>query len=136
MEPFASEAQYVARFGAVEDVGVLEECLLDASAAIRMALDKARIDYSNPSDDLSYRLMSTCRSVANRIMPRDTDTPAGVTQRSQTAGSYNETISYTPIYSTPKLLPSELSMLGLGGTGRMLHPTCTYGREAADDLWH
>ena len=58
--------------------------------------------------------MRTCRSVANRLVPTGSDVPVGVTQMSTTAGVYSQTMSYTPSYGLPKLLPSELDMLGIG----------------------
>lgn len=114
MEPFATVEQYEARFGEVADESVLEECLADASAAIRMALP-ATVDPCDVGDDMADRLMRVCRSVANRIMPSGSDVPVGVTQMTETAGVYSQTMSYTPAYSLPKLLPSELDMLGVGG---------------------
>lgn len=116
MERFATISQYEARYGEVSDRGMLAECLDDASAAICGVLDKRGIDYSEPSEDFEDRLMRTCRAVANRLMPSGSDVPVGVTQMSMTAGSYQQTYSYTPFYGLPKLLQSELDMLGLGGS--------------------
>lgn len=115
MEPFSTVSDYTARFGSVTDTGMLSECLGDATAAIAAALDARGIDYSDPSEEFEDRLMRTCRSVANRLMPAGTEVPAGVTQASITAGSYSQTMSYTPSYGIPKLLASELDMLGIGG---------------------
>ena len=129
MTPFATVEQYVARFGPVDNTEMLEACLLDATAAIMARLDKAHIDYSDPSEDFEYRLMSVCRSMANRIMPSGSDIPAGVTQASMTAVGFTESMSFTPSYGTPKPLPSELAMLGISGagTGRVLYPA--YGAD-------
>lgn len=123
MAAYATPEQYVARFGEVDDRTLLAECLDDASAAIDAVLDRHGVGHANPTPDYARRLMIVCRSVANRLMPAGTDVPAGVTQMSVTAGNHNENVSFTPVYGTAKLLPSELSMLGLGGSrGRMLHP--------------
>ena len=131
MEPFATVEQYEARFGEVADESVLEECLADASAAIRMALPPT-VDPCDVSDDMADRLMRVCRSVANRIMPSGSEVPSGVTQMTETAGVYSQTMSYTPAYGLPKLLPSELSMLGIGGRVGFARPS--YGvLEARDD---
>lgn len=131
MEPFATVEQYEARFGEVADEGVLEECLADASAAIRMALP-ATVDPCDVGDDMADRLMRVCRSVANRIMPSGSDVPVGVTQMTETAGVYSQTMSYTPAYGLPKLLPSELAMLGVCGRVGVARPS--YGRlEPCDD---
>lgn len=113
MEPFATVAQYKARFGEVADEGVLEECLADASSAICAAMPG--FDFADMSEDMDDRLMRVCRSVANRIMPSGSEVPAGVTQMTETAGVYSQTMSYTPSYGTPKLLQSELDLLGIGG---------------------
>jgi len=133
MEPFATVSDYVNRFGPVADEGMLAECLGDATAAIAAALDPRGIDYSSPSEEFEDRLMRTCRSVANRLMPSGTEVPAGVTQASITAGSYSQTLSYTPSYGVPKLLPSELSMLGVGG-GHVGTARPSYGRLEPDDV--
>lgn len=127
---YATVEQYVARFGPVDDVSMLSECLDDASAAIRVALEKAHVDHEDPSSDLADRMMRACRSVANRIMPSGSDVPVGVTQESMTAVGFTHSMSYTPSYGTPKLLPSELGILGISGSGkgRVLYPA--YGVSA------
>lgn len=131
MEAFATIEQYDARFpGRIASDNVLEQCLQDATMAIINVLDRKGIAYDNPSEELEYKLMSTCRSVANRILPNDA--PAGATQTSMTAGPYTQTISITPAYGTPKLLPSEYQMLGFGG-GSIGTARPSYGILEADD---
>ena len=116
MDAFATIDQYDARFpGRTASDDMLDECLKDATLAIADALGRRGIDYANPSEELAERMMSTCRSVANRILPSGADIPLGVTQASMTAGPYTQTLSYTPTSGTPKLLPSDLRMLGIGG---------------------
>lgn len=113
MDAFATRADYDARFpGRTCSDRVLDECLMDATYAIAGELDRHGVEYEYVSRE---RLMRTCRSVANRLVPAGSDVPAGVTQMSTTAGVYSQTTSYTPSYGTPKLLTSELSMLGLSG---------------------
>ncbi len=120
---YATVEQYEARYGEVDDQNMLQECLDDATAAIDIALDRYDIEYADQPESFTSRLMRVCRAVANRLMPAGSNVPAGVTQLSMTSGSYNENVSFTPSYGLPKLLPSELSMLGLGGTrGRTLMP--------------
>lgn len=115
MAAFATVGQYEARFGAVDDEGLLSECLDDASAAIRLAASRAQLDVSDPDEDLADRLMRVCRSVANRLMPAgDSQVMQGVTQMGVTAGSYTEQYTFQSSYGTAKLLPSELDMLGIG----------------------
>lgn len=117
MEAFATKEQYDARFpGREASDEMLGECLGDATEAICAVLDARGIDYSEPSEEFAARLMRVCRSVANRIMPSGSDIPMGATQVSTTAGPYQQTFSLPSAYSSPKLLPSELSMLGIGGS--------------------
>lgn len=115
MEPFATADQYIQRYGQVSDRETLEECLADASAAICAELDKAGIDYSDPNEVFADRLMRVCRSVANRILPEDSEgVMQGITQMSTTAGPYSQQFTFAASYGTPKLLISELMMLGIG----------------------
>ena len=115
MDAFATRADYDARFpGRTCSDRVLEECLMDATYAIATVLDERGIGYANSSQEFADRLMRTCRSVANRLVPSGSDVPVGVTQMSTTAGPYSQTMSYTPSYGTAKLLPSEYRMLGIG----------------------
>ena len=114
MEAFATVDEYDARFTRTASGEMCEECLMDATYAIAAELDARGIPYDDPSEDFAERLMRTCRSVANRLMPSGSGVPVGVTQMSTTAGSYSETMSYTPSYGTAKLLDSELRMLGIG----------------------
>lgn len=114
--PYASVTQYEARFGEVSDTSVLEECLEDCTAVINAELDRRGISYVNPSADFADRLMRVCRSMANRVMPGQTaDIPVGATQASFTAGPYNEQFTLATTYGTPKMLPSEMDLLGIGG---------------------
>lgn len=115
-EPFCTVAQYEARFGTVADNGILGECLADASAAIRLVLSKRGIDWEHPSADLTDRMMRTCRAMAHRIMPSETDIPMGATQMSITAGSYQQTYSMPSAYSMPRLIKDDYDMLGIAYT--------------------
>lgn len=123
MESFATVAEYEARYGEVDDESVLQECLDDATAAICAALDKRDVDYADPSEEFADRLMRTCRSVANRIMPSASAIPSGATSYTQTAGPYSESWGLSTGYGTPKLVKSELDMLGItSGYIRALRP--------------
>lgn len=114
---YATVAQYETRFGTVADTTMLQACLDDCTAAIDVRLDRAHVDHSDPDEDFAYRLMSVCRSMANRLMPTGAgDVPVGVTQASVTAGSYQQTYTFAASYGTPKPLPSELDLLGIGAS--------------------
>lgn len=117
MEPFATKEQYESRFGEAGDKTTLAQCLEDATAAIRAEFAKRHVDIAAKLEDEMFAdaCMRVCRSVANRIMPSGTDIPAGVSSVAQTAGPYSNTYNYTPAYGLPRLLQSELSMLGIGG---------------------
>lgn len=117
MEPFTTVEQYEARFGEAGDRAILAECLDDASAAIRAEFANRHMDIAKRLEDEMFAdaCMRVCRSVANRIMPGGVDVPLGASSVAETDGPYSLTVSYAPSYGLPKLLPSELSMLGLGG---------------------
>lgn len=117
MESFATVEQYEARFGEVDDKSMLGQCLEDATAAIRAEFARRHVDISERLKDELFAdaCMRVCRSVANRIMPSGVDVPLGASSVAETDGPYSRTVSYAPSYGLPKLLPSELSMLGLGG---------------------
>lgn len=117
MEPFATAKQYEARFGEVDDKSMLGQCLDDATAAIRAEFARRHVDMAAKLEDELFAdvCMRVCRSVANRIMPSGVDVPLGASSVAETDGPYSLTVSYAPSYGLPKLLPSDLSMLGLGG---------------------
>ena len=137
MEPFATIEQYEERYGAVEDDVALSACLEDASAAIVSVLEKHGLTPADMADDPAERLMRTCRSVAHRLMPAGdagVDVPMGAESASVTAGPYTQSFTFGSSYGTPRLLPSELEMLGIGGgAGRVLHPQA--GINAACPVW-
>ena len=129
---YATTGQYVARYGQVANVALLQECLDDATAAIDSALDQARIDHEDPSDEFADRLMRVCRSMANRIYPSEgAAIPQGARSATVTAVGFSETYSFGASYGTPKLLPSERSMLGIGGSAGFARPS--YGRLEKSD---
>lgn len=117
MASYASREQYMARYGAVpaKRLEMLDECLEDASAHVRSKLSRAGIEVDDTDTEYMDVLMRVTRSVANRIMPKDTDEniPVGVSQMSMTAGSYNRQFTFGTTYGSPKLLDSELDMLGI-----------------------
>lgn len=115
---YATVAEYEARYGEVADEALLQECLDDCTAVIDAELDRRGIDYADPSETFADRLMRACRSMANRLMPADgsgdADVPVGITAMTATAGPYTRTYSFASTYGTPKMLPSEMALLGIG----------------------
>ena len=113
---YATIDQYVARFGEVSDEEMLQECLDDCSAVIDAELDRRGVDYADPSESFADRLMRVCRSMANRVMPSGgSDIPVGATKATITAGPYSQSYDMVTTYGTPKMLPSEMALLGIAG---------------------
>lgn len=129
---YATTEQYQARYGAVSDENMLQECLDDASAVIDSALDRAHIDYSEPSEDFADRLMRVCRSMANRVYPSESgnEIPQGVTSMSMGAVGFTESYSFATTYGTPKLLKSEYELLGISSSAYR----CIQAHTWADDV--
>ncbi len=114
MDAFATVEQYEARYGDVDDEDALAEVLADASRIIAAELDRAGIDYSDPSDEFAERLMQACRSMAQRAMGCDSEVPAGATQFSETAGVYTQSFTIGNPYGDLYLSKAERRLLGLG----------------------
>ena len=116
MESFCTVDEYEARYGDVSDASMLQECLDDCTAVICARLDRAGIDYSSPSEEYADRLMRVCRSMAYRIAPDDSFLPAGVTQASMSAVGFSQSMTFSSVYGTPKIMPSELELLGISSS--------------------
>lgn len=114
---YATIDEYEARFGAVADHALLQECLNDCSEAIDLALERHGGDCADRPRPSVERLKMVCRSMANRIMPSEggADIPVGATQASFTAGPYNQQFTFQTTYGVPKPNAEELKMLGVGG---------------------
>lgn len=111
--PWATVADYQARYGSVSNTEMLLACLEDCTAVINQALSGAGIDYTEPTEDEADRYMRVCRSMANRLMPTGSAFPVGVTQATVSGLGYSESVSLQATYGTPKLLDTELSLLGI-----------------------
>ena len=92
---YATVGQYESRYGAVSDESMLKECLEDASAVIDSALADYGIDAEGSTDEYSDKLMRVCRSMANRIMPRESEIPQGATSASMSAVGFTESFSFS-----------------------------------------
>lgn len=127
MQMFATVEDYVELYGAVTDESVLSAKLRFASVAVEAALRAEGIDPSATPCSMADALVCVTCSVANRIMPSATVDP-GATSYMTTAGPYMSQVTLGSPYGTPKLLPSELAMLGIGGSrGRVLRPSVRPG---------
>ncbi|TNU89045.1 hypothetical protein FIC87_12660 [Eggerthella lenta] len=115
MKPFATPAQYEARYGDVDEPELLAEVLMDATRLVASALGRAGIDYADPSEEFADRLMQACRSMAHRAMGGDAEIPAGATQFSEGAGSYTQSFTIGNPYGELYVSKAERRLLGLDG---------------------
>lgn len=107
IEPFATPEDYVQAYGEVDDASRLESLLLRATGYLMSKLG----DYVPEQDEvLDLNLSTVCCSMVNRALSVP-DGMGGVSQYSQTAGSYSASVSLLDQYMRP--LPSELDLLGL-----------------------
>lgn len=107
IKAFATVDDYVAAYGAVADERRLAALLTRATGYLLAKMD----GYAAGEDEvLDLNLSTVCMSMANRAMSAP-DGMGGVSQYSQTAGSYTASVSLLDQYMRP--LPSELDLLGL-----------------------
>ena len=107
IKAFATVDDYVAAYGAVADEKQLETLLMRATGYLRSKLDCYWEGYD---EVLDLNLSTVCMAMVSRALsvPRGM---SGVSQLSQTAGSYTASVSLLDQYMRP--LPSELELLGL-----------------------
>lgn len=90
-----------------------ETLLLDASVYIMVQLDAAGISYTNPTELMEDALTAVTCSVVRRAM----DQPqgyTGITQYTQSAVGYSESMSYSNPNGDLYLTKAEKKALGLG----------------------
>ena len=110
IEPFATVDDYQAAYGTVADTDRVTALLRRATGYLMGEL----VDYQRGTDDvLDLNLSTVCLSMVHRAMSAPSGME-GVSQYSQTAGSYTASVSLLDQYMRP--LPSELDLLGLRGT--------------------
>lgn len=110
IEPLASASDYEAMYGPVDDgdASRLDAVLKRATGYLLSYLD----GYEKGEDPvLDLNAATVCLSMAHRALCAPSGME-GVSQMSQTAGSYNVSVSMLDQYMRP--LPSELEMLGAG----------------------
>ena len=116
--PFATLADYESRYGEVAegDGGRVEALLSDASDMLLTAYESRWGAYKEGEHAAFDR---SARSVACSIVSRAVNTPlglAGATQLSQTAGSYNSSVTFANPTAELWVGKSDLKRLGLAGT--------------------
>lgn len=116
MEPFASEDDYINRYGEVDDLAVLYETLMDATDLICAEMDEGGVDYTDPTESFTHRLMRVCRNVAHRALGSgdEGDIPFGARQFSETASSFTASVSLANPYGDLFLTEAERRSLGIG----------------------
>lgn len=107
IKAFATADDYMAAYGAVADTGRLDALLMRATGYLLGKMD----GYVEGGDEvLDLNLSTVCMSMVNRALSVPSGM-SGVSQYSQTAGSYTASVSLFDQYMRP--LPSELDLLGL-----------------------
>ena len=126
IKAFATPDEYTAAYGAVADEKRLEALLLRATGYLLGKMD----GYAAGEDEvLDLNLSTVCMAMVNRALSAPSGM-GGVSQYSQTAGSYTASVSLLDQYMRP--LPSELDLLGLNGGTVLTCRMMAGGRYAAD----
>jgi hypothetical protein len=135
MTPFCNVEDYRARYpNDTTDDAVLLECLMEATDTVMGELDGHDIDYSDPSESFSFRLMRVTRTVAHRALGsvNDTDVPFGATQISEGSGDFTASVQLGNPYGDMFLTQAEKDALGIGRMRAcVLSP---YGQDVPRDM--
>ena len=135
MTPFCTVEDYRARYPSdATDDAVLLECLMEATDTVMGELDGHDIDYSDPSESFSFRLMRVTRTVAHRALgsTNDDDVPFGATQISEGSGDFTATVHLGNPYGDMFLTQAEKDALGIGKMRAcVLSP---YGQDVPRDM--
>lgn len=134
---FATTAQYRAKYSTDMDDAALAEWLADASSIMADEMDEAGVDYSNPSEPFSARLVRVCRDMVHRAIgdgsPSSGSIPYGATQASMAAGGYSTSFTMGNPYGDLFLRDKERRSLGVLRGGFAV-ATPSYGNlEVSDD---
>lgn len=128
MVPYATIEDYQRRYGPVlpDQCDRLDVLLTDATAYISALLTQSEAE-DEPSEEYLHNLMTVTCAVVHRMMIV-TDDRIGVTQFSQTAGSYTESGTMANPNGDMYLTAAEKRLLGISATGK---PTkATFWRPA------
>lgn len=118
MEPFASVGDYRRAYpdDQTEDVK-LRERLLEATDLMCAAMDASDVEYADPSEPFTFRLMRICRTVVHRAIGStgENDLPFGATQLSETSAQFNASVEFANPSGDLYLTAAEREALGIGG---------------------
>lgn len=131
----ATPGDYAARYGETDDAARLQALLSDATAILLSAYEaRWGDDYvagAHPAFDRSAT--AVCCLLANRVLAAP-QMLTGATQYSQTAGSYNASVTYGSAMGEMYLGKADLKRLGLyGSLIRELRPMLEVDDGLPDD---
>ena len=107
IKAFATPEEYTAAYGAVADEKRLEALLLRATGYLLGKMDGYEEGYD---EVLDLNLSTVCMAMVSRALSVPSGM-SGISQLSQTAGSYTAQATFFDQYMRP--LPSEMELLGL-----------------------
>lgn len=133
--PLATPGDYAARYGEPADATRLGTLLSDATSLLLSAYEarwgEAYAPGAHPAFDRSAA--AVCCLLANRVLSAP-QLLTGATQYSQTAGSYNASVTYGSAMGEMYLGRTDLRRLGLwGSTIRELRPRLEVDDGLTDD---
>lgn len=113
--PFATVEDLETRWRKLDDSETERagRLLEDASVMMAIAMDGAGTDYAEPAPTLAKALVSVCCNMVKRVLISRDDL-AGVTQYSQGAVGYTESMSYANPNGDMYITAAEKRMLGIG----------------------
>lgn len=121
MASFATKEQYKAKYDTGLTDAELTVWLADASDIMAAEMDRAGVDYSEPSETFVARLARICRDMVHRAVGDGTASalsiPFGATQASMAAGGYSESFTIGNPYGDLYMKASERRDLGIGSGG-------------------
>ena len=133
---FATTTQYRAKYKTDLTDAELTVWLADASDIMADEMDRAHVDYSNPSEEFAARLCRICRDMVHRAIGDGSTAamsiPFGSTQASMAAGGYSESFTIGNPYGDLFMKEKEKQSLGvLRGGFAVAVPS--YGNAVVDD---
>ena len=111
IEPFATVDDYQAAYGPIADTDRVSALLRRATGYLMGEL----VDYQRGTDDvLDLNLSTVCLSMVHRALSAPSGME-GVSQYSQTAGSYNASVTFANPTAELWLGKADMKRLGLAG---------------------
>ena len=130
MAEFATTDDYREKYDTDLDDDMLAVWLADASDIMAAEMDRAGVDYSEPSEAFAARLKRVCRDMVRRAIgdgsASSASIPYGATQASMAAGGYSESFTMGNPYGDLYIKAAERKALGIG-TGGFAVAVPSYG---------